>query len=258
MRLTPLDIHQKEFRRSLRGYSEEEVDAFLEEVANEFERVFQENIELKEQVERLQRKLSQFENFEQTLQDTMLAAQKSAEEVQGNAKRAAELIIRDAELKAKEVVQRSYGERQQIQTEAAGLKRLVDDFREKVKATIQNYTELLDRLGEETEKLPVEEEVVGEVAQIEEAVEAGESAETASVKEVSEEIAEEEVSAQAEEAQAEGEEGAATPEELPAEEAKEVEEELASLEEELDTFGGKAPPEPAEELPEEPAEEEEP
>jgi cell division initiation protein len=226
MRLTPLDIHQKEFRRGLRGYSEEEVDAFLEEVANEFERIFQENIELKEQVERLQRKLSQFENFEQTLQDTMLAAQKSAEEVQGNAKRAAELIIRDAELKAKEVVQRAYGERQEVQTEITQLKRLVDDFREKVRATIQSYTELLDKLGEEAEKLPVEEEV----SQVEEAVETGEVAEEVQAAGVADEVSVEEEEVQAE--VGEGEEAG----ESSTEEAKEGDE-LASLEEELNTFG---------------------
>ncbi len=154
MRLTPLDIHQKEFRRVLRGYSEEEVDTFLDEVATEFERVFQENIDIKEEAERLKKKLAQYEKFEQTLQDTMLAAQRSAEEIQNNARKAAELVIKDAELKAKEIVQNSIAERQTINSEIVALKKLVADFKEKMKAFLQGYLVSLDELEKQVEALP--------------------------------------------------------------------------------------------------------
>ena len=50
MKLTPLDIRHKDFKRGLRGYADSEVDEFLDEVADEFERLFKENIELSEQV----------------------------------------------------------------------------------------------------------------------------------------------------------------------------------------------------------------
>lgn len=154
MKLTPLDIHQKEFRRVLRGYSEEEVDAFLDEVATEFERVFQENIDIKEEAERLKKKLAQYEKFEETLQDTMLAAQRSAEEIQNNARKAAELVIRDAELKAKEIVQNSIAERQAINGEIMALRKLVADFKEKMRAFLQGYLENLDELERQAETFP--------------------------------------------------------------------------------------------------------
>ena len=57
MKLTPLDIHNKEFRRSIRGYNEEDVDVFLDQVAAEFERIFKENGELKEQVDGMRGKV---------------------------------------------------------------------------------------------------------------------------------------------------------------------------------------------------------
>ncbi len=155
MRLTPLDIHQKEFRRGIRGYNEEEVDSFLDEVATEFERLFQENIDLKEQVERLQKKLAQYENFEQTLQDTMLAAQKSAEEIQNNARRAAELIIRDAELKAKEIIQEAFTQKQEQQAEINSLKKLANDFKERFHTLLESYASSAEELSREAEKLPV-------------------------------------------------------------------------------------------------------
>lgn len=170
MKLTPLDIHQKEFRRVLRGYSEEEVDAFLDEVATEFERVFQENIDIKEEAERLKKKIAQYEKFEETLQDTMLVAQRSAEEIQNNARKAAELVIRDAELKAKEIVQNSIAERQRINAEIVALKKLIADFKEKMKAFLQGYLDSLEELEKQADALPeakVEEAIAEEKGEIE-------------------------------------------------------------------------------------------
>lgn len=156
MKLTPLDIHQKEFRHVLRGYNEEEVDSFLDEVANEFERLFQENIDLKEQVERLQKKLAQYENFEQTLQDTMIAAQKSAEDIQNNAKRAGELIIRDAELKSKEMMQEAFSQHQTFETNFTNLKKMADDFRDRFKTILEEYLKKLEEIDKAEARLPEE------------------------------------------------------------------------------------------------------
>ena len=75
MKLTPLDIHHKEFRHSLRGYTEEEVDQFLDEVADEFERLFKENIDLSEKLEAANEKVRGYQEMERTLHNTMLAAQ---------------------------------------------------------------------------------------------------------------------------------------------------------------------------------------
>ena len=69
MKLTPLDIRHKEFKRGMRGYVDGEVDEFLDEVADEFERLFKENIELTERGEALQEKLDQYRNLEETLQN---------------------------------------------------------------------------------------------------------------------------------------------------------------------------------------------
>ena len=61
MKLTPLDIHHKEFRHSIRGYSEEEVDQFLDEVADEFERLFKENIDKSEKLETAEDQLREYQ-----------------------------------------------------------------------------------------------------------------------------------------------------------------------------------------------------
>ncbi len=226
MKLTPLDIHQKEFRRVLRGYSEEEVDAFLDEVATEFERVFQENIDIKEEAERLRKKIAQYEKFEETLQDTMLAAQRSAEEIQNNARKAAELVIRDAELKAKEIVQNSIAERQTINAEIVALKKLIADFKEKMKAFLQSYLDSLEELEKQAEALP-------EVKVQETLVEEKEEAEL-----TSEEVAEQEPLTESVE-----EKGEITQEETVEASEKALEEELSPLESDLtsDEFASEEP-----------------
>ena len=104
MKLTPLDIHHKEFRHSLRGYNEEEVDAFLDEVADEFERLFKENIDLSEKLESPTSSFARYQVIEQTLKNTMVAAQRSAEDIVNKANAEADQVLRDAELKAKEII----------------------------------------------------------------------------------------------------------------------------------------------------------
>lgn len=129
MKLTPLDIHHKEFRVALRGYNQEEVDAFLDEVADEFERLFKENIDLSEKYDAAAERIRSYVEMETTLHNTMLAAQQSAEEVKGKAAKEAELLLRDAEIKAKELVQAALAQKQKTQSEFMRIKQVEDDFR---------------------------------------------------------------------------------------------------------------------------------
>lgn len=144
MKLTPLDIHHKEFHRAIRGYSEEEVDKFLDEVAEEFERVFKENIELKEQVEKAKQELENYLGMERTLQNTLLTAQKSAEDVTIHAQKEAELILRDAELKSKEIVQEAYDLKRKYEATLSHLKQAEEDFRNKFKSMLESYMRIAD------------------------------------------------------------------------------------------------------------------
>ncbi len=139
MKLTPLDIHHKEFRHSLRGYSEEEVDQFLDEVADEFERLFKENIDLNEKLEAANEKLRGYAEMERTLHNTMLAAQQSAEDIVNKAHKEAELMLRDAELKAKELVHAALGEKQKVQAEFARIKQAEEDFRARFRALLDEH-----------------------------------------------------------------------------------------------------------------------
>src|SRR5699024_5391934 len=76
--LTPLDIHNKEFSRSFRGYDEDEVNEFLDQVIKDYEMVIREKKELEEQVEQLKEKLGHFTNIEETLNKSILVYFSSA------------------------------------------------------------------------------------------------------------------------------------------------------------------------------------
>ncbi|MDI6716641.1 MAG: DivIVA domain-containing protein [Actinomycetota bacterium] len=144
MKLTPLDIHHKEFHRAIRGYNEEEVDKFLDEVAEEFERLFKENIELREQVEKVKQELQSYASMEKTLQNTLLTAQKSAEDITVHAQKEAELIIRDAEMKAKEILQETYELKRKYESTLTHLKQAEEEFRTKFKSMLESYMRIAD------------------------------------------------------------------------------------------------------------------
>lgn len=102
--LTPLDIHSHEFKKGLRGYNVDEVDEFLDEVIRDFEILYKENLKLKETIQKKEDNINHYKELEQTLQETLVVAQQTGEEVKQNAKKEAELIIWEAEKKAEKIV----------------------------------------------------------------------------------------------------------------------------------------------------------
>jgi cell division initiation protein len=143
VKLTPLDIRHKEFRRGMRGYSDEDVDVFLDEVADEFERLFQENIEARERIEHLVEQIRHFEALKETLQKTLVSAQQQADEMKANARKEAELIIKDAEIKGRDLVSESYTEKQRVQQALTKLKQVEEDFRFKFRSLLEAHINLL-------------------------------------------------------------------------------------------------------------------
>lgn len=138
MKLTPLDIHHKEFGHSLRGYNEEQVDAFLDEVADEFERLFKENIDLSERLEAAGERVRTYQAMEATLQNTMVAATRSAEEIGAKARNEAEMTVRDAELKAKEIIHNALQQKQKVANELIRIKQAEEEFRSRYRSLLES------------------------------------------------------------------------------------------------------------------------
>ncbi|MBM3148319.1 MAG: DivIVA domain-containing protein, partial [Actinobacteria bacterium] len=143
MKLTPLDIRHKEFHRGMRGYADVEVDEFLDGVADELERVFKENIDLSERLDSLQAQLEHYRSIEGTLQKTLVSAQQNAEEQRAAAQREAQLVLRDAEVKARDTLSEAYSAKQSVEREIVMLRNAEADFRFKFRALLEGYLKQL-------------------------------------------------------------------------------------------------------------------
>ena len=127
--LTPADIHNKEFSRGFRGYNEEEVDDFLDEIVYEFEELIKKNTRLAEDLELERKKTAQYQEMEKNLHETMDVAQKTADEAVQSAK----IRVEEMERAAKEDC-----DRLRHQTEMA-IQRRMEDATAKVRMQQELY-----------------------------------------------------------------------------------------------------------------------
>lgn len=107
MSITPNDIANKEFKKVFRGYDIDEVDDFLEQVVEEYERIYKENITLKEKINILNDKIEHYSNMESTLQNTLVLAQTAAEQAKENSRKEAEMILKNAKDKSEEIIRQA-------------------------------------------------------------------------------------------------------------------------------------------------------
>ncbi|MGB9867266.1 MAG: DivIVA domain-containing protein [Bacillota bacterium] len=146
--LTPLDIHNKEFRRSFRGYNADEVDEFLDEVVRDFEIMIKENNELKERLGELDSEVARLKKLEETLNNTLVVAQATAEEVKSNAHKEAELIIKEAQQQAAALIEEARQKCKQQEAELERLRAEFQTFKARMRALLQSYLDMLE--GEST------------------------------------------------------------------------------------------------------------
>lgn len=141
--LTPLDIHNKEFTRSFRGYDEDEVNEFLDQVIKDYEMAIREKKELTEKVEQLNEKLGHFTNIETTLNKSILIAQETAEEVKGNATKESKLIIKEAEKNADRIINEALNKSRRISMDVEELKKQAKVFRTRLKMLVEAQLEMI-------------------------------------------------------------------------------------------------------------------
>lgn len=102
MRITPLDVRKQEFKKVMRGLDAEEVHAFLATVADEYEAVLLDNKQLRERILELDEKIQEYRHMEKTLRDTLMTAERVLAEARENARKEADLILKDAEVKTQQ------------------------------------------------------------------------------------------------------------------------------------------------------------
>ena len=142
--LTPLDIHNHEFKKSFRGYDEAEVDEFLDRIVSDYEKIIRENEKLKERTNLNEKEISHYKSLEQNLQDTLLVAQKTAEEVITSARKTAKDIRENATNEAQSVHENTMREAQNIRMQAQlDAKKSIDDAAHKLHGVALEYERLV-------------------------------------------------------------------------------------------------------------------
>lgn len=147
--LTPLDIHNQEFKRSFRGYNEDEIDEFLDRVVKDYEQLYRENVELKETIDRLKTKVEHFQHLENTLHNTLVVAQETAEEVKLNAKKEAELVLKEAKVNGQRMLDEANDKVRQRIAEYEELQQQTQIYRTKMRTLVLTQLELLKTSDEE-------------------------------------------------------------------------------------------------------------
>lgn len=143
MPLTPLDIHNKEFSRRLRGYDEDEVNEFLDLIIKDYESIIRENKEMQNQILSLQERLNHFSNIEETLSKAIIVAQEAADEVRSNAKKEAQLIVKEAEKNADRIVNESLNKSRKVSLEVDELRKQASIYRARFRTIVEAQLELL-------------------------------------------------------------------------------------------------------------------
>jgi len=157
MKITPLDIRKMVFKVRLRGYDRQDVDQFLEELAQTVEMQNRDHTVLREKLASVEQQLGDLKKVEATLMNTLVTTQALADELKHAAQRDAELIMKEAELKAGELLR-------EAQAELAGTQRDLSDLRkqklmaiERLRSTLRTFERLLEiEEGDEDHPAPAD------------------------------------------------------------------------------------------------------
>ena len=148
MKITPLDIQQQQFKTRFRGFDIREVDAFLEQMAETFETLQKTNQNLSEEVRRLELEIQGYRKREETFKRALLNSQKVLDQMKDNARKSAELIIAEAEVKAEKILNKAHNRLAQLHEDISELKRQRMQIEVQISSIIEAHSRLLE-IGKE-------------------------------------------------------------------------------------------------------------
>jgi cell division initiation protein len=152
LKITAMDITNKEFKRVIRGYSAEEVDEFLDKVAEDYEGLYKENSSMKEKVAALNEKLEHYAKMETTIQNTLILAQNASEQSKQIAQREADLIIKSANEAAQRILDKAHNDVMRVNDDYEQIKQEFIKFRAKFKNFMNTQVEMFNSLEKDVIK----------------------------------------------------------------------------------------------------------
>ena len=149
MKMTPLDIQNHRFRKTFRGYDGHEVEIFLEMVASELESLIKENSYLDEELSRKNSELVDYREREAALKDTMITAQRIAQDMKQNVAKEAQIILSEAELEADKIIKNAHERVIRLQEDINDLKKQRMQAESELRSLLQTHLKLLDIASED-------------------------------------------------------------------------------------------------------------
>src|SRR5262245_44894109 len=139
MRVSPADIRQQSFTVRFRGFDPQEVDAFLEDIAENLEATLKENALLKEQLASMEERTRGLTEREKLLQETLVTTHRLADDMKDSARRDADLVLREAELQREKILEGARSEEARIHNDLQTLKRTRRQLVEELRVTLETY-----------------------------------------------------------------------------------------------------------------------
>jgi cell division initiation protein len=143
-RMTAMDVEQQDFARKVRGFDPDQVRLFLRSVAEEIERVNLENGTLREEIGQLRERLEEFRQRERMLQDTLVTAQQMAKDHRENTRVEAEMLIKEARIKAERLLEQAQDQLATLESEIGQARLERDTFENRLRSIIEEHVSLLD------------------------------------------------------------------------------------------------------------------
>ena len=144
MKVTPLDLRQQRFKNAMRGFDRDEVTSFLAEVADDYEQALRDADKMREELGRTQAQLDELREHERNLRNTLLTAQKLADEIRNNAEQEARRLVREAEGRADLTLQKAQARLEEVQREVDSIRLKRKDAESSLESTISALRNSLD------------------------------------------------------------------------------------------------------------------
>jgi cell division initiation protein len=151
MKITPIDVSGHSFAVKMRGFDQEEVRSFLNLVSSEFEAVIVESNNLKEKLAQVEASVSDLRERERILKETLLTAQRLADEIREEARKEAQIIVREAEVKGSQLLDQAGRKAGELEGTIQALRVEREAFAQRIRSAVEQHLRLLDMHRNEEE-----------------------------------------------------------------------------------------------------------
>ena len=143
--ITPMDIHNKEFETGFRGYDDKEaVNAFMAELVHDYETLYRDNREMTDKIEQLEKRIAQYEKMEATMNDALVLAQETGENVKNSARKEADLIIQEAEQQRRQIIAEAERQLREGCEKYAVIRNEVAVFKARMESLLNSQMQMVD------------------------------------------------------------------------------------------------------------------